>query len=275
MSDLKQRLSTGSIFIVVLFGSTIASPYTYACIFLLASTLGQIEFYRLIKKSGGNPQTLTGVIGGILLFTTNFLFVQGSFDNNSLLVYNMPLLFVVFLIELFRKDKNPFFNISYTIIGIIYIALPFSLLNYLMIDPRYFPTYEFYPHITAGVLFCMWANDSWAYLIGKKFGKTKLFESVSPKKTWKGFLGGIFFCVGFAIIISFIATALSMIDWIVLGLIISIAGTAGDLIESKLKRSLNLKDSGNILPGHGGILDRFDALILAIPFIIVYLFIRF
>jgi phosphatidate cytidylyltransferase len=275
MSDLKQRLSTGSIFIIVLFGSTIASPYTYACIFLLAGTLGQIEFYRLIKKSGGDPQTLVGVIGGILLFTTNFLYVQGSFENISLLVYNMPLLFAVFLVELFRKNKNPFFNIAYTIIGIIYIALPFSLLNYMMIDPRFYPSYEFYPHITAGVLFCMWANDSWAYLVGKRFGKTKLYESVSPKKTWEGFLGGIFFCVGFAIIISFIATALSMLDWIVIGLIISIAGTAGDLIESKLKRSLNLKDSGNILPGHGGILDRFDALILAIPFIIVYLFIRF
>lgn len=275
MSDLKQRLSTGSIFIVVLFGSTIASPYTYACIFLLASTLGQIEFYRLIKKSGGNPQTLTGVIAGIVLYTTNFLFVQSNFSEMGLLVYNMPILFLVFLIELYRKHENPFFNISYTIVGIVYIALPFSLLNYMMIDPRYYPTYEFYPHITAGVLFCMWANDSWAYLVGKKFGKTKLFESVSPKKTWEGFLGGVFFSVGFAIIISFIATALSTIDWVIIGLIISVIGTAGDLIESKLKRSLNLKDSGNILPGHGGILDRFDALILAIPFIIVYLFIRF
>ncbi len=275
MSDLAQRLTTGSVFIVVVFGATIASPYTYASVFLLASTLGQVEFYRLIKKSGGNPQTVTGVIGGLLLFITNFLYVQGSFSEINLLVYNMPLLFLVFLIELFRKNKNPFFNIAYTLTGIIYIALPFTLLNYMMIDPRFYPNYEFYPHITAGVLFCMWANDSWAYLVGKRFGKTKLYESVSPKKTWEGFIGGIFFCVGFAIIISYIATALSMLDWIIIGLIISIVGTAGDLIESKLKRSLNLKDSGNILPGHGGILDRFDALILAIPFIIVYLFIRY
>ena len=275
MSDLKQRLSTGAVFIIVVFGSTIFSQYTSAGIFLLISTLGQIEFYRLIRKSGGNPQNITGVISGVLLFTTNFLFVESSCTELSLLVYNMPLLFIIFLIELFRNNKKPFFNIAYTLLGIIYIALPFSLLNYLMLDPRYYPSFEFYPHITAGILFCMWANDSWAYLIGRKFGKTKLFESVSPKKTWEGFFGGIVFSMFFASIISFIATALSLIDWLVIALIISVIGTAGDLIESKLKRSLNLKDSGNLLPGHGGILDRFDALILAIPFIIVYLFIRF
>ncbi len=275
MSDLKQRLSTGFIFIVIVFGSTVLSAYTYASIFLLASVLGQIEFYRLIRKSGGNPQTITGVVSGIVLFSTNFLYVQSSFQELGLLVYNIPILFSIFIIELYRKNKQPFFNIAYTILGIVYIALPFTLLNYLMFDPRYYSSFEFYPHITAGVLFCMWANDSWAYLVGRKFGKTKLFESVSPKKTWEGFIGGIVFSIFFAIIISFLATALKMLDWIVIAIILSVAGTAGDLIESKLKRSLNLKDSGNILPGHGGILDRFDALILAIPFIIVYIFIRF
>lgn len=274
MSDLKQRLSTGTLFVVVLLSSVLLNEYSYLAIFALITLLGQYEFYKLITKTGASPQILMGVVSGLILFISCFVFVQSSFDNTYILALNFPLIFIVFLIELFRNHKMPFANIAYTLLGIIYIALPFSLTTFLMTNPSMTPTYSFYPQTMAGILFCMWANDSWAYLVGRKFGKTKLYASVSPKKTWEGFIGGIVFCIFFASIISYLVDALSLQQWIIIALILSICGTAGDLVESKLKRSLKIKDSGNILPGHGGILDRFDALILSIPFIIIYLFIR-
>ena len=185
--------------------------------------------------------------------------------------------------EVFRKHKNPFFNISYTLAGVIYIALPFTMLNYLVVDIQELPAYNFNPWVLAGIIMTLWANDSWAYIWGSLFGKHKLFPSISPGKTWEGFIGGLISAWLWAYLMFWLIDTIDYfenkniewIDWIVISTILSVIGTLGDLVESKLKRSLNIKDSGNFLPGHGGILDRFDALIMSIPFVLVYLYIKY
>ena len=129
----------------------------------------------------------------------------------------------------------------------------------------------FSPNIVAGILFLTWANDSFAYIVGSKIGKTPFFLRISPKKTWEGTIGGAVFCMLTAGIIAQFFTQLSLLDWLVVGAIVAVFGTIGDLVESLLKRSVGVKDSGSFMPGHGGFLDRFDAFIFCIPFVYFYL----
>lgn len=275
MSNFTQRLGTGILFFVVIIGASVWLPESFAAVWLLALILGQVEFYKLIKKSGGNPQLVGGVIQGVLLFVSNYLFVRSEFTNWPVLLLNLPLVYFIFIYELYRKDKNPFFNISYTLVGVLYIALPFSLLNYIVVDVNVLPTYSFKPYVLIGMIMTLWANDSWAYIWGSWLGKNKLFPSISPGKTWEGFIGGYISCLLWAWLMSVFIKDITLADWLILATILSWIGTWGDLVESKLKRSLGIKDSGNILPGHGGILDRFDALIVSTPFIVFYLYFKY
>ncbi|MCB0482141.1 MAG: phosphatidate cytidylyltransferase [Flavobacteriales bacterium] len=275
MSEFSRRLGTGVIFFIVVIGSTLLSHYTFALLWLSLTLFGQLEFYRLIRKSGGNPQNITGVIAGFILFTSCFLYVQSDFKNYQWLVISPLILFTIFIIEVFRKHKNPFFNIAYTITGIVYIAVPFSLLNFLVIDIDLFPTFRFKPWILLGALLTMWAYDSWAYIIGSQIGKHKLYPSISPGKTWEGFFGGLVCSWLWSYLMYWMFGTIEWYDWLFIATILATVGTMGDLVESKLKRSLEIKDSGNILPGHGGILDRFDAFLISIPFILFYLMVRF
>jgi len=283
MSDFAQRLGTGVLFFIIIIGGSIYSELSFAAIWLLATLMGQIEFYRLIKKSGGNPQLFGGLLIGFSLFITNFGFVQSQFNDWYLLLINIPLIYLVFLFEVFRKNSNPFYNIAYTLVGVIYIAIPFSLLNYLTTDFRVLPSYSFSPWVLIGIIMTLWANDSWAYIWGSVFGKHKLAPKISPGKTWEGFIGGLISAWLWSYLMFWLIDTIEYfenqniewVDWIVISTILSVIGTTGDLVESKLKRSLNIKDSGNILPGHGGILDRFDALIMSIPFVLFYLYIKY
>ena len=175
---------------------------------------------------------------------------------------------LIFFIKLYKaKDEKPFKNIAYTFLGIIYVALPFALLTVLAFIQN--DTYD--PNIVLGCLFLLWASDSGAYFAGTKFGKTKLFERVSPKKSWEGSVGGLIAAMGVAYIISLYYTNYEPWQWFSIGFIIVVAGTYGDLVESLFKRSMNIKDSADTIPGHGGFLDRFDGLLLSIPFIITFL----
>jgi phosphatidate cytidylyltransferase len=175
---------------------------------------------------------------------------------------------LIFFIKLYKaKDEKPFKNIAYTFLGIIYVALPFALLTVLAFIQN--DTYD--PNIVLGCLFLLWASDSGAYFAGTKFGKTKLFERVSPKKSWEGSVGGLIAAMGVAYIISLYYTNYAPWQWFSIGFIIVVAGTYGDLVESLFKRSMNIKDSADTIPGHGGFLDRFDGLLLSIPFIITFL----
>jgi phosphatidate cytidylyltransferase len=175
---------------------------------------------------------------------------------------------MIFFIKLYRKsDKKPFTGIAYTILGVIYVAIPFSLLTVAAFSVD--NTFHF--EIIIGSLLMLWASDSGAFFAGTKFGKTKLFERVSPKKSWEGSLGGAFAAIVVTYIISKNFTVLPEWQWFCIMTIIIIAGTYGDLIESLFKRSIAIKDSGRGLPGHGGFMDRFDGLLLSTPFIVAFL----
>lgn len=162
-------------------------------------------------------------------------------------------------------------NIAYTLLGIFYVTIPFAMLYHLGFYKNHEFGQEYSYQLILGFFFILWMNDTGAYLAGKYLGKHKLFERISPNKTWEGSLGGGIFSIGLAIIIAQYFTHINLTDWIIISLIIVIFGGIGDLVESMLKRSLNIKDSGKLLPGHGGILDRFDGLLISSPFVYCYL----
>ena len=161
---------------------------------------------------------------------------------------------------------------AFTFLGIFYVAVPFTLLNVVAFENG---NYNY--QIIFGCLFILWASDTGAYFAGTFFGKRKLFERISPKKSWEGFFGGAALALVFTIGLPYFFEAigqtstLTLLNWIVVGLIIIVGGTFGDLVESLLKRSIEIKDSGDALPGHGGFLDRFDGLLISAPFIVAYL----
>ena len=232
----------------------------------MITILGVWEFYTLSEKGGSNPQKITGTIIGALLFANSALVCMG-YMNPKILVINIPIIFLIFIIELYSKAADPFRNIAFTLLGILYVALPFSLLNYIATT-----TQNYNYQLLFGFFFILWSNDSGAYLVGSSMGKHKLFFRVSPGKTWEGSIGGAIASYGVAYLISGWYTSISRLDWMVIATILIVIGTLGDLVKSILKRSINVKDSGNILPGHGGILDRFDSLIMSAPFVFTYLY---
>lgn len=266
MNNFLKRTLTAGAFVAVLLGCTYYNQYTFSSLFFLITILGVWEFYSLSEKGSNKPQKVWGTIIAGIVFLTNSL-VCLSIANYTILLANIPLLFSVFIIELYTKANNPFGNIAFTLLGILYVAVPFSLLNYLV-------TYsgEFNYEILFGFFLILWSNDTGAYLAGSAFGKRKLFPRVSPGKSWEGSIGGALASYIVTFIISGWYTSIGIIDWMVIAAILVVIGTLGDLVESLYKRSKNVKDSGNLLPGHGGILDRFDSLIMATPFVFTYLY---
>ena len=172
--------------------------------------------------------------------------------------------------ELYNQKTEPLKNLAYTVLGQFYITIPFSLLSLLACLPLDGDTsYKWVPVIA--IFIFIWMNDSGAYLVGSQLGKRRLFERISPKKSWEGFWGGLVFAVLSSALFGYLVPVLSIPIWMGLALTVSVAGVFGDLTESMMKRILGVKDSGNILPGHGGMLDRFDAILFAIPAAIIYL----
>jgi phosphatidate cytidylyltransferase len=255
------------------------SPVTFVILFFIIMLLGVIEFYKLVSADGIKPQRINGTLISLTVFIY-FTYISQSYYRFSFftdmdIVFKIPFLiamyiFLIFIFELFRNSAKPFLNIAITLTGIIYITLPFSFLSSIAFFSR--GEINYHPHIILGFFFLLWASDTGAYFVGSRWGKHRLFERISPKKSWEGSIGGIFVALIVAFIISKYFTDLGLIDWLIISLIIVVTGTLGDLVESMLKRSLNIKDSGSILPGHGGILDRFDGLFGAAPFVFFYLF---
>lgn len=265
---MKTRAITGFFFVIVMLGSLFCGPYVFFVFYLLLSLAALLEFYRMMRNSGIRPHRNLGIFAAALIFLMAAGYHYLQFDSKYLLL-TAPLIFSIFIVELYKKEKIPFANIAYTFLGIIYIALPFCFFHGLgfISDARSFH-YEF----PLAFLLMLWANDTGAYIFGVRFGKRKLFERHSPKKSWEGFLGGVFTSVIVSGLISIQFDVLSIAGWVGMAIIISCFGTMGDLVESMFKRSLNVKDSGSFLPGHGGLLDRFDGLLLAAPVAYVYLY---
>ena len=244
-------------------------PFVFAIVFISILILTQLEFYRLVENAGYTPQKTVGLINGALLFITCFGVVQKIIPYQFCFLLFLFII-LIFLFEVLRKKDGALQNSLMTLAGFIYTALPFSLLNFI-ISPEFPENNLFYPWILTGIFFIVWIYDSMAYLAGSMFGKHKMCERISPKKSWEGLISGAVFAVIMGILNAVIFQSLSMISWIIIAIIIVVFGTFGDLFESKIKRDLNIKDSGNILPGHGGFLDRFDSLLFAIPVVYVWL----
>jgi phosphatidate cytidylyltransferase len=261
-NNLTQRIITALVGAIVLIFASYYSEWTYFAVFFLLCCLTLLEFYTLAGLDGMLPLKFFGTMNGLLIFVLSFLIESGHLDKKFYFVI-FPMLTFIFLIKLYKIEKKPFTNIAYTFLGILYIGLPFSLMNFIVFSNGSY-NYQF----IIGLLLLLWATDTGGYFAGVKFGKTKLFKRVSPKKTWEGMLGSFILAMIVATFLGMYFRNISPFDWYLIGFIIIIAATYGDLVESLFKRSIEIKDSGTVLPGHGGFLDRFDGLLLSMPFII-------
>ena len=262
-SNLGQRAITSVVGAGVILTALVYSDWTYFLIFALILGASQMEFYKLSGLDGMLPLKSFGTMLGLLIFALTFMVEKERLPHEYLYLI-FPLVSLTFFIKLYKKtDKKPFTGVAYTYLGIFYVAVPFSLLNLAVFSVDAVYHYE----ILVGCILILWASDTGAYFAGTRFGKTKLFERVSPKKSWEGFIGGAFSALIVAFVISNYFLVLEDWKWLVIAGIIIIAGTYGDLIESLFKRSIEIKDSGSVLPGHGGFMDRFDGLLLSAPFI--------
>ncbi len=269
-NNFTKRVLSAIVFSFLLIGGTLLHPLSFFLLFFIIIILGLLEFYKLVEVAEIQPQYFSGILLGMVIFTGNYLFARGLVDFKLFLVI-IPVLVTIMIVELYRKKKNPFSNIAFTIFGASYVSIPFAILSWFVFNQS-FPD-NFYPLLLIGFFMLIWANDSGAYVVGSLIGKHKLFERISPKKTWEGFLGGGLFSLLAAWLISYYVDVISLSDWLIIATLTFIFGTFGDLLESLLKRMVNVKDSGQIMPGHGGVLDRFDSLIIAAPMVFIYLMI--
>ena len=269
MKVLVQRSLTGIAFASIMLAGIIIHQYVFATVFTFFLLFTLFEFYRISENIGYEPSMKIGLICGFLLFIIFFLAASHVIPYRFIFLSILIPLFTL-IPDLFDKRKNGFKNSMITIAGIIYIALPYSLLSFI-IFPGISGNSEFYPWILIGIFLIIWMYDSMAYVFGSLLGKHKICVRISPKKSWEGLVGGAVFAVIMAIVNALIFQELNLTNWIVIAILIVIFGTSGDFFESKLKREAGVKDSGNILPGHGGMLDRFDTVLFAAPVIFVWI----
>lgn len=276
MNNLIVRALSGAVFAFLIIGSILFDHRVATGVLSIVMVIGLIEFYKLFKNhSTIDIDWRIGTTVGVVIFgiAVSSLYYEPLL---YLLWLVLPIVFLMLLTELWRKKNNPIMNGAILITGLIYIVLPFFLLIYInFVDQSRATTNDtdsFQFPLIAGMFLLIWANDTFAYLTGRLIGKTKLIERVSPNKTWEGTIGGIVFTIGVGCLFAFVINTpnYSPLFWIVSAVIIAPCAIVGDLLESLLKRSLNIKDSGNIMPGHGGILDRFDAMLFTIPFFVAW-----
>ena len=263
---MKTRAITGLFFVLVMLASILGGAEFFTLFYISLSLICLIEFFGLVKTTGIKPQRTIAYIIAVFLFigiSANHFF---DFESKWLLLIILPII-GVFIAELYKKSTQPFTNIAYTFLGLIYTQTPF--LFFFSIS---FISGTYNPHLALGFFLLLWANDTGAYLFGVKLGKNRLFERHSPKKSWEGFFGGIFTSLLVSLLLAHYFTDYALQHWGAMAIIISCFGTFGDLVESMFKRSINIKDSGKILPGHGGVLDRFDGLLLSAPIVFLYLY---
>jgi len=264
--DILVRVLTATFGATIIVLSILYGAWSYFGVFLFIAVLTQWEFYRIVQTPGSRPLKIWGSLIGLCLVSCSFLSISGKLNFDWLLIL-IPLGMTTFVIKLFQKNETrPFLGTAFTWLGIIYVALPFSMLHYVGFARG---SYDF--QLVLGCLLLHWAHDVGAYFVGVRFGKTKLFSRLSPNKSWEGSAGGALLTLLVILIGSNWADSLQLWEWLTIGVLVVVAGTLGDLVESQLKRSLEIKDSGHSIPGHGGFLDRFDGLLISTPFIAAFL----
>lgn len=276
LKNLIIRALTGIIFVVVLVSAICIHPIFFLILFCIITGLTLWEFGGLVKHyENANLQRAVNVLGGVYLFIATFVYANGLTDGKIFLPY---LLFIMLtmIAELYYKAPNPINNWAFTLFAQIYCAGSFSMLNFIGAEPGTPGVMSYTPLFIMAIFIFVWLDDTGAYLVGSLIGKRKLFERISPKKSWEGFFGGLILVLASSQAFAWFAPEISRLNWLGLATTVVLFGTWGDLIESLLKRTLGVKDSGHILPGHGGMLDRFDSVMLAVPasYIYIELFIR-
>lgn len=288
MKSLLLRTVTGLFVVGAIVAAIIYDPMAFLIIFGVLTAGVLFEFYSLINvtKEVHITRPLHS-LAGVMLFVCTFC-TSSHLTSNAVFLVFLGYMMLMFISLLYTKRENPLRELAYIIIGLVYIGLPIALLNVLAFHTVKFNIHsinDYSPIFLLSLFFFIWIYDTGAYLTGISLGRHRLCPRISPKKSWEGVFGGVFFCIllgwglsydGFW---SFIGInihdgiRLSQLEWIGMGIIVAIFSTFGDLIESFVKRSVGVKDSGTILPGHGGLWDRFDSLLMACPALVIYLFI--
>ena len=277
LKNLTVRTLSGAVLAAVLFGATLLSPWGYVALLAVITAVGVWEFYNLAQGCGYSAQRVMGTSLAVILFGFGAAIFASVAVARSLeaervilaaILYGLVAVPSVFVCELFRKHEHPIANVAVTLAGVLYVALPAALM--LAVPLLLSNGAGWNPWCALCYILTIWANDSFAYLAGVAFGKHRMCERISPKKSWEGFVGGVVAAVGFAVLWGWLLDG-NMLVWAGLGGVVAITGVAGDFVESLFKRSAGVKDSGAIMPGHGGVLDRFDALFISAPYAVLYL----
>ena len=277
MKNFIIRTITGAIFVAAIVASFLR-PEAMVLLFSIVTGMTIWEFAGLVnERPGVTINRFICTVAGVYFFYAMTYFCSDLYGGVAKSVVFIPyLVTVVYLLisELYAKQEDPINNWAYTMLSQMYIALPFSLLNVLAFTATPNGQISFSTLLPLSIFVFLWVNDTGAYCVGSLLGRHKLFPRISPGKSWEGCIGGAVFVLAVAYIISYYIDngILSTLQWLGLGLVVVVFGTWGDLVESLFKRTLGIKDSGNILPGHGGMLDRFDSSLLAIPAAVVYLY---
>lgn len=270
MKNVITRAITGLLYVAVIIGAIMGDSWWFWGLTTILAILAVNEFNRITNKNFvSNTTALLDIIGAALLSTATASMTGLCYPKFAIfsgLGYFLYLL-LRFIIQLYVQDGNPLSHLAHSILGQVYIAVPLSLLNIMYV--------AYGKYLVLAMFILIWLSDTGAFCVGSLIGKHKLFERISPKKSWEGFFGGLVFCLiaPTVFIYGFGSDFMGMNIWSMLGLgaVVCVSATWGDLIESLIKRSLQVKDSGHLLPGHGGILDRIDSLLLVIPAVLFYL----
>lgn len=278
MSGLLKRTLSGAVLVAVMVAGILYSSGSLFALALIITAGSLTEFYRLAdskntgKKSWADVYSPVGV--GLIVVILSYLVIWGKLAP---LYFQLVLLlvFLFFISALFRKSGDPFRILGSQLLGLVYIAVPISLLLALGVRPHWDGTLVYNAGLVLFYVILIWINDVGAYLVGITLGRHRLCERLSPKKSWEGFFGGLIFTVAAAVFLGPRMTGFENTawwGWIIFGVVLTLSAVAGDLVESMFKREAGVKDSGNIIPGHGGFLDRFDAMFISLPF--VYLMVQ-
>jgi phosphatidate cytidylyltransferase len=269
LKNFIQRVAFGIIYLVVIIGSLFMGKFAFGFVFLLINLIALHEFYALTRATGAYPPVVPSLVTGGAAFVLTFL-VSAGFAGPRLFLLIIPLIILLFILALYSDKPDVMRNTALSFLGLVYISIPLSMLNFMAFPYGSAHGYTF--RIILGIMTLVWINDTGAYLVGISIGRHRLFERISPKKSWEGAIGGAVFTIVCAFWLHLVMGALDRTDWIILAMIVSVFGVFGDLTESLFKRSVGQKDSGKIIPGHGGLLDRIDSILFVMPLSAVYLF---
>ena len=278
LTNMTVRAFTGVLFVTIMV-TCFFQPVAMVFLFALITCLSLWEYSGLVNNiEDVTINRFISTVAGVYLFLAISAVNSGFVQTNAVFMPYLLTIIYLFVSELYTKNKNAVHDLSYTMLGQMYVALPLSIINVLAFRTATDGNIHFYYLLPLSVFIFLWTSDTGAYCVGSLFGKHKLFPRISPAKSWEGSIGGGTLVLVAAFLVSILdqsygnLSGLNTLQWLGLGLVVTVFGTWGDLVESLIKRTLGIKDSGTILPGHGGMLDRFDSSLLAIPASAVYIY---